>query len=168
MAIAEKGEAQRTGPPLVVQLVLFAALTFMAAGLGWLTGSNLIPLAAEKSKPGTITSDREETTSRADEPAEGEPVEPNLYTLEPITTNLADPRDIWVRLEVSLAFEGPADAGLAQEIHQDILAYLRTVKLEQIDTASGFHHLKSDLEERAAIRSNGRVTDIFIRTLLFE
>jgi flagellar FliL protein len=45
---------------------------------------------------------------------------------------------------------------------------MRTVKLPQVEGASGFQHLKEDLEERARIRSGGRVKKILIKTLLFE
>ena len=46
-----------------------------------------------------------------------------------VTTNLPIPTDTWIRLEVSLVFDGSDDEMLSQEIQQDILAYLRTVKL---------------------------------------
>lgn len=45
---------------------------------------------------------------------------------------------------------------------------MRTVKLDQIQSASGFRHLKSDLEERADIRSDGRIKRVLIKTFLFE
>ena len=57
---------------------------------------------------------------------------------------------------------------VAEQIHQDFLAFMRTVKLPQVEGASGFQHLKEDLEERARLRSHGRVGKILIRTLLFE
>ena len=70
---------------------------------------------------------------------------------------------------MSLVFDkAPADPGLADMVHQDILAYLRTLKLHQIEGASGFQHLRDDLEERASIRSDGAVKHILIRTLLLE
>ena len=53
-------------------------------------------------------------------------------------------------------------------IHQDILAYVRTLKLHQIEGSSGLIHLKADLDERAAIRSDGHVKRVLIRTMLFE
>ena len=62
----------------------------------------------------------------------------------------------------------PADPGLADAIHQDLLAFVRTVKMHQIEGASGFQHLKADLAERASIRSDGHVKAVLIRTLLFE
>ena len=71
-------------------------------------------------------------------------------------------------MEMSLVFEGKPDIRIAQIVQQDILAYLRTVKVYQVEGASGFQHLKSDLEERASIRSGGRVKQLLVRTLLFE
>ena len=50
----------------------------------------------------------------------------------------------------------------------DFLAFVRTLKLHQIEGASGFQHFKADLEDRAAIRSGGHVKQVLIRTLLFE
>ena len=88
--------------------------------------------------------------------------------LEPITTNLAGPTETWVRLELALVFAEKGDLVIAQTVQQDVLAYLRTVKFHQIDGPSGFQHLKSDIEERAAIRSEGKVKGVLIRTLLFE
>ena len=81
---------------------------------------------------------------------------------------MAGPTGTWVRLELALVFSGDADLSVAQTIQQDILAYMRTVKIHQVEGASGFHHLRTDLMERASLRSDGKVTDILIRTLLFE
>jgi flagellar protein FliL len=71
-------------------------------------------------------------------------------------------------MELTLVFDGAADSSLARDIHQDFFAYMRTVKLRQIETASGFQHLKADLRERARIRSGGRATDILVTTFLYE
>jgi flagellar FliL protein len=71
-------------------------------------------------------------------------------------------------LEIALAPEGPLDNMLAEEIRNDILAYLRTVRPHQIEGASGYRHLKADIEERAAIRSGGLVKTVLVRSLLFE
>ena len=64
--------------------------------------------------------------------------------------------------------EPPRIRSLADAIHQDLLAFVRTVKMHQIEGASGFQHLKADLEERASIRSGGHAKQVLIRTLLFE
>ena len=94
---------------------------------------------------------------------------PLLVSLAPITTNLAAPSDIWVRMELDLVLDVPStDIHLAERVHQDLLGFMRTVKMHQIEGASGFQHLKTELEERAAIRSEGAVKMVMIKTLLFE
>ena len=62
---------------------------------------------------------------------------------------------------------GDADL-LAGQIGEDILAYLRTVSLPQISGASGLKHLMEDLDERTAIRSEGRVRELIIQTLVIQ
>jgi len=65
-------------------------------------------------------------------------------------------------------YDAPQPPAMTDDIHQDILAMVRTLKLHQIEGASGYQHLKADLEERAAIRSGGHAKQILIRTLLLE
>ena len=79
------------------------------------------------------------------------------------------PDTIWIRLELSLLFEKePEDPDLPLTIQQDIMAYVRTVKLVQVQGASGYQHFKSDILERARIRSKGIVKDVLVRTMIFE
>ena len=72
---------------------------------------------------------------------------PLVLNLPPITTNLAAPSDTWLRLELSVeldAAERGPDAGRHHPAGPARL--LRTVKLHQIEGASGFQHLKADLD----------------------
>lgn len=160
MALTEQTEP-RKGPSLVLQVGLLAGLTALAIGMGWLAGGNLVD-KMPTGKPVHTADNGEGSGEHAEDSVT------NVVPLEPITTNLAAPSSMWARLELSLVFDGPADPALAQTIHQDLFAYLRTIKLNQVESASGFQHLKSDLEERARIRSEGRVSQILIKTLLFE
>lgn len=169
MAAAEQTETKKAGPSVVLQLALLVGLSAVAAGMGWVTGGNLGGQAIEEaSAPGTIEGAHAKPSKDGEGGAEGEATASSVYPIEPITTNLADPRDVWIRLELSLVFDGSADASVAKQVHQDFIAYLRTVKLAQVASASGFGHLKSDLRERAAIRSDDHVKDVLIKTLLFE
>jgi flagellar protein FliL len=90
--------------------------------------------------------------------------------LEPVITNMATP-DSWVRMEASLVYDG-ADGklppNLPAEITEDILALMRTLTLGHVSGPSGFLHLKGDIVERANQRSEGRVSDVLIQTLVFE
>lgn len=148
---------------MVLQVALLAGLTVLAIGIGWGSGMYLVsqqPSAEPAGEQGAPAAS--EVHLAKTHQAMG------VVYLEPITTNLAGPTGTWVRLELALVFEGETDLLLSQTIHQDILAYLRTVKIHQVEGASGFQHLRTDLEERARIRSEGKVTGILIRTLLFE
>ncbi|MNU00034.1 Flagellar basal body-associated protein FliL [compost metagenome] len=57
---------------------------------------------------------------------------------------------------------------IAEDIHQDILAYLRTVSLQQIEGPRGFQYLKDDIQERVDLRSEGRVSKVMFRTFVIE
>ena len=183
MATADQAIPAKSGPSIVIQIAILLVMTGAAIGIGWLSGSYLNgtvphdPAAAEAAAASLPRSDahggeaRRTATARprasmARPKRHGNPL---LLDLPPIMTNIAAPSDIWLRVELSVVFdEPPQDPGLADAIHQDLLAFVRTVKMHQIEGASGFQHLKADLGERASIRSGGHAKSILIRTLLFE
>ncbi len=163
MAIIDDSAPPKQGPSLLLQIALLAGLTVVAAGIGWGSGLYLTGGSTAGTASDDATSQKATETTLAEAQAGL-----GVVYLEPITTNMAGPSGTWVRLELALIFDGETDLMLAQTIQQDILAYMRTVKIHQVEGASGFQHLRSDLEERAAIRSEGKVKSILIRTLLFE
>lgn len=158
---ANDATAEKSGPSLVVQLGVLVVLTLGAIGAGWMAAS----MIGDRQAPaaGEVTAERAPEV-RTSEMANGV----GIVHIDPITTNLGSPVDMWIRLELSLVFAGPPDVAMAELIHQDLLAYMRTVKMHQIQGASGFQHLKSDLSERAHIRSEGLVREVLIRTMLVE
>lgn len=94
-----------------------------------------------------------------------------LRDLAPIVTNLANPPDAWVRFEGGIVLDAAAAKQsdlLAGQIASDILAYLRTVGLAQLQGANGLAYLREDLNERARQRSEGKVRDIIIQTLVVQ
>ena len=91
--------------------------------------------------------------------------------LDAVVTNLASPSDTWVRLEASMVFkngslENPEVTGA--EVRQDMLAYLRTVNIAQLEGPSALQHLLEDLNERTAVRTNGRVSELVIQSLVVQ
>ena len=94
-----------------------------------------------------------------------------LRSVGSVVTNLADTRDAWVRLESSVVFKTGAlpnpDVALA-EIKADIVAYLRTVSMRQIEGASGLQHLREDLNERVALRTKGQVRELIVEMLVVQ
>lgn len=85
-----------------------------------------------------------------------------------IVTNLDHPEGTWVRTELSLVSATPLPPGTGEAVAQDLLAYLRTVRLDQVEGPSGFLMLREAFDERAALRTQGRATRVLVRTLLFE
>ena len=57
---------------------------------------------------------------------------------------------------------------LAAQITEDLVAFLRTVPLAQIQGASGFQHLREDLNDRVRVRSGGKVHELVIQALIIE
>ncbi len=94
-----------------------------------------------------------------------------IVDLPPIVTNLGAPQDTWVRLEGSIIFDPktlPHPEAVAGEIGDDVLAYLRTVSLHQLEGPIGLENIRQDLNERAATRSGGKVHAFVIRTLVVQ
>src|SRR5271163_3127148 len=100
------------------------------------------------------------------------PAQPStIFDLPPIVTNLGAPQDTWVRLEGSIIFDPktlPHPEAVAGQIGDDVLAYLRTVSLHQLEGPIGLENIRQDLNERAAIRSGGKVRAFVIRTLVVQ
>lgn len=95
----------------------------------------------------------------------------SLVRLQPIVANLVEPADTWVRVDAALVLERvepeAADA-LAAEVAGDTLAYLRTLPLAQLEGAGGLAYLREDLAERARTRSDGRVREFVIETMVVQ
>ncbi len=168
-AIASEDEAPKKSGSPIVTIAAVAGLSVVAAGGGWLLGSMIAPQK-------TATADKaamhvEHDKGKREEAVKKEEIstEANgVVLLQPLTTNLTYPADKWIRLEVSLIFRDKPDVATAEAIHQDLMAYLRTLSLQEIEGARGFEHLRNDLQERARLRSKGRVTTLLIRTFVVE
>jgi flagellar protein FliL len=148
-------------------LAAMLVLTGLGVGFGGLMGLQLLG-KMESAPPGKA----ETRSAPAQVPTKSRyAANVGLRLLPPIITNLASPERTWVRLEASLVMEGEhaSDSGaLAAQIAEDIIAFLRTLSLTQIQGASGFQHLREDLNDRARVRSGGRVRDLVIQSMIVE
>ncbi|HXZ16557.1 MAG TPA: flagellar basal body-associated FliL family protein [Roseiarcus sp.] len=147
--------AATTAPGLKGALIefLLVALIGVGAGAGF---EAMRPAAGEAEKP-------KEAVAAAPPSS--------LYDLPPIVTNLGSPQDTWIRLEGSLVFDPkalPHPEAMAGKIGEDLLAYLRTATLKQLEGPIGLQSIRQDLNERAAIRSEGKVREFVIRTLVVQ
>jgi len=171
------------GPSKVMTIAALVVLTLLAGGGGWLVGGVLAPkpLSVEEAKMVEEAKAAVANKAKKAEQAGGEEGSnkdeglPRIATeangvvqLDAITTNLAYPTENWIRLEVALLFKGAPDVAMAEQIHQDIAAYMKTVSLQQIQGPRGFQYLKDDIEERVDLRSEGRVTNVIFRTFVIQ
>lgn len=159
-AIEDKTDEKKKGGSAVVTGVVFLVLTAGAVGAGWFLGDML------GSEARAAKAEAAEVIAGAEAGAHESSLA--LLPLPAITTALAAPADVWARLETTLLFEEKVDELVGEAVHQDILAFLRTIKPHQIEGASGYRHFKADLDDIARIRSDGKVKGVLIRTLLFE
>ena len=158
--------APAPGLSLIGLVITAAVVTLVAAaggvGLGMKTASSI-----EK----TIA-DREAAKPVEDHPLSlkysGDMV---LKPIDAVVTNLASPSDTWIRLETAMVFKNGAIANpevTAAELRQDMVAYVRTVTLAQLEGPSALQHLREDLNERASLRTNGAVGELIIQTLVIQ
>jgi flagellar protein FliL len=94
-----------------------------------------------------------------------------VVPLEPMITNLAAPEGVWLRVEASLLASkelAPAPAILAAEMGAIILAYLRTLKLGDIEGGSGFLAFRDDLDDLVKIASHGAAKKVLVKSLVIE
>jgi flagellar protein FliL len=146
---------------LLMAMLIVTALGAVSGGLyGFRVASPAGPAQAEKAAVGG-----------EEKPAGGLPPNSAMLDLPPIVTNLGSPPDAWIRLEASLLFDAkaaPHPEAMGAEITNDILAFLRTTSLSQMQGVVGLENLRQDLNERVAIRSGGSVKELVIRTLVIQ
>jgi flagellar FliL protein len=155
----EPGESAKREMSLAQNVLAFALATLLAGGAGALHGVLIRP------------SDVPGATNPPEDRKFAALIEMGTMDLAPVVTNLAAPSDVWVRVEGSLVFEGktlPHGEALAGQIAGDILAFMRTQTLAQIQGVAGLLHLRQDLNERVATRSQGQVREFIIRTLVVQ
>lgn len=170
----EDGPQPKKKSTMMMTVAGLAVLTLIGAGGGWVVGGMVSPNIVSAEQEATKEAAKEEKPA-APAGKEAEAGLPHVSTeannvvqLEPVTSNLAYPSENWVRLEVALLFSGTPDVKLAEDIHQDIMAYIRTVSLQQIEGPRGFQYLRDDIQERVDLRAQGRVSKIMFRTFVIE
>ncbi len=140
-------------------MIEFAIVICLAASAG--AGFEMLRPAAP---PATVEKPAETAVTAAGQTS-------TIVDLPPIVTNLGAPPDTWVRLEGSIIFDPKTlshPEALAGQIGDDVLAYLRTVSLPQLQGPIGLENIRQDLNERAATRSGGKVRGFVIRTLVVQ
>jgi flagellar protein FliL len=151
------------GPSLMSFILALAVLTGLAVGAGGMFGLLVLSKAGKPPPAKVETPVAEARKGRFSDKAA-------LHALSPIITNLASPERMWIRLEASIVLDGEGldPKMLAASITEDTVIYLRTLSLPLIEGASGMLHLREELNDRARVRSGGKVRDLIVHTLILE
>lgn len=175
---------------IAVMAVIVLLLSIVGAGAGFMAGSLLgaappaetgtaepaTPPAAEAEKPKSGEGGHGEAPAAdaAEAPEEEEPLDLTklkVIPIPPVLTTLAAPKGKWIRLEGSiLAMPGGelSPELLAERSGEQILAYLRSLRLDQIEGPSGFQALRADLNDTVKVLSKGEVQGVLIHGLIVE
>lgn len=158
-AVTHDTNQTRKVPSMAALAVVVVVLTLIAAGGGWFLGSQL----------GLATSDGADSSADKQAATETMPAG-SVIPLKPILTNVKIPQDVWIRLEAGVVVR-PGEAisdEVAATIAGDFMAFLRTVNLMQLRGPAGLEYLRMDLQERARMRSEGKVEKVYIWALVME
>jgi flagellar protein FliL len=159
MSLADDTTSVPKGPSIAALIGVVAVLTLIAAAGGWLLGGQLglgLPEAAKTAGAKPATAAEVPTGS--------------VVPLKPILTNIKIPQDVWIRLEAGVVArpgEKVSDE-LAATVAGDFMAFMKTVNLMQLRGPAGIEYLRTDLQERALIRSEGKIEKVYIWALVME
>ncbi|SJZ81795.1 flagellar basal body-associated FliL family protein [Consotaella salsifontis] len=172
-ALLEENKPKKS--PVLPVVLTVAALTLLAvgggAGIGWLIGGSKPQPAPEKAAGAAEGAAKDASALPESLYGGGPEAGPiALVTLPPVLTNLYSPSNVWVRLQAAVVIRSKevenADV-LAGQIQSDVMTFMRTVQLPQIQGGRGLSHLREDLTERAKMRSPA-VLDFIIEALVTE
>ena len=94
-----------------------------------------------------------------------------LQKLEPLVTNLASPKEAWIRVQASILLENETDKDVGvvrKKIEDDFLSYMRTLTLGHLEGGVGLQHLREDLTERARTRTRGQVQEVILESVVIQ
>lgn len=157
--LAEEAPSPPKGPSTLAIVAVVVVLTLIAGGGGWFLGGRL----------GLRGNDTASVESSLKKPIEEMPTG-SVVPLKPILTNVKLPQDVWIRLEAGVVArpgEKISDE-LAATIGGDFMSFLKTVNLMQLRGPAGLEYLRIDLQERAAMRSEGKIEKVYIWALVME
>lgn len=168
-----KGGFAQTAIPLVV-------MTLVAGGGGGFLGYTLVgapPPSPPRAEAESAAKPAHEAAGHGDKKDHGAPADAasapvlQLKEFPPIVTNLGSPETSWVRLQAAIVFDAKATPHpdiLIAELMADAVAFLRTLPLSSLEGADGLRRLQEDLSERATLRSEGRVREFIIQTMVVQ
>jgi flagellar FliL protein len=169
-----KTEGAKGAKPSVMSVIIpVLLLTLIAGGGGFAVATILGPNLASAPQAATAAAGVDHGSEPAVETAGNEHGENVgiVRQLAPIVTNLASPKDVWMRIELSIVIK--PEATLEQDLiavksSDQILALLRTIDLAQIEGPSGFLHFREDINDLVRESSEHKVAQVLINSMVVE
>lgn len=98
------------------------------------------------------------------------PAEAVEVALDPIISSIGPNDKTKMRLEVSMIVNksGASSPLLKKEMTEDIIAFLRSISMEDISGSRGFQNLREDLDDLAQVRGRGAVYGLLISGFVVE
>jgi flagellar FliL protein len=171
--MAQEGEEKPAGGSMVAFLAVLVVLALVGAGAG--AGFSMMVLqkpasaAAAKVKEGEGADVAHAPAAPKDEKA-GESAADLIAPLAPILVSIGGKREHFLRVELAVLFNEkvPERAALLADINTDLVAFLSTLTVEQLDSASGLEFLREDLAEIVQLRTKKRARGVILKSLMVE
>ncbi|AQX20287.1 flagellar basal body-associated FliL family protein [Bartonella sp. WD16.2] len=161
-ALKEEEKTEKKDSSVKTLLIVGIVLTVIAVASGWFLGmwvSKEVTPSANNSKEPVAKASASLIMSDS-----------RMIILPPILTNIAVPEKTWIRMEVALVVKPGENISpdMVADISNDFISFLHQMTIEQIKGPSGLMNLRTDLFDRAKIRSDNKISNILISSLVIE
>lgn len=175
MAAEAKAESGTKKESPIIFVAMLAVTALIAIGAGWfLAGRVEAPAKVAEIKEtdghdaGASDNDADATGGHA---ADANSDDMAIYDLDPIIVNLAGAENSWLRLELALVADD--DANIAKplkrmKLNDEFIAFLRTLRIDQLSGPSSYIHLREDLLDRARLSTGEDVHNILVKSMVVE
>ncbi|MCC3245293.1 flagellar basal body-associated FliL family protein [Methylocystis sp. WRRC1] len=183
-AVDDKKSGSPAQPGMMQTLIPLLLLTLIGGGGGTFLGYTLAapPPAGQAAQNPPPDAGSEHADAHGDPHKKGgghgdaKKKAPDLASFEvkelpAIVTNLAQPESSWIRLQAAIVYdpkELPHAEKLIAELTADITAFLRTASISSLEGSDGLRRLQEELGERATIRSERKVKEFIIETMVVQ
>jgi len=166
----DKAAPAKKGGGVMSTILAMVIITGLGVGAGGLFGIQAAQKIGPHAKPAAPAPahDAHADSGKDNHKDKDKKKGPQLVSLPNMVTNLASPEKVWIRIEAAAVMESEEPERLAAQLAEDIVAYLRTVTLDQVQGGSGYQYLKEDLDERVRLRGKGKVRDLIVQSFIVE
>ncbi len=180
MPLAKEKNSEKTasGPgkaTVISRAIPILIVSILAGGGGFLQGTMVKgkPVAKSENSVTVNAKPPDEGKTAAEDASQGSTALAKMFVrpLAPIISNLGNPSETWMRLELSLLLD-PKEISeqdvVAAQAAESVVTFLRTVELKKIEGPSGFLHFREDLGDMLSESYQGKITGVLIGSMVVE